>query len=149
MDRGSLHVCRNYENDHYENDLLQNPTLAAAMCDPALVYRESGIFECTGGLAAFRTLLDLRCRDDSEQKADIMSALMSMRRQRGVCVLYGCASTLGVDDLEDLNEVVDGEDREYVDVDELPDGGEAGVGDVGSAEEVESVYSDDDSGCSD
>ena len=71
---------------HYKSDLLQGPTLAAAMCDPTLVYREKGIFECTGGLAAFRELLDLRCGYDHNKKADIMAALAAMRRQHSKCL---------------------------------------------------------------
>lgn len=66
------------------------PTLAAAMCDPALVYRDGGAYEVEGGLKAFRTLLEQRVLQDPDENyesvdkmANIMSALSAMRSHSG------------------------------------------------------------------
>ena len=62
--------------------------LAAAMCYPALVFRVEGPFECKGGMAAFRTLMDLQVGDDVDTKTHIMSALAQMRSQTGRYLAY-------------------------------------------------------------
>lgn len=63
----------------YQKDCVQDLTLAAAMVDPQLVYREGGAWEVPGGMEPFRSILEIRCNSDVDKASQCMAALSAMR----------------------------------------------------------------------